>query len=188
MTVTINSICYDRRTIWNWTFSTGCTWGYPERGHECSPDGWVPAVCQRWQSAARIRSSGTQIRWSSGRVCFHSSALKKESRPNRMRPEMSNILPLTVVSVVLVWLLGRSAWWRPSTSARSVHWQVRIFSCNSFDSKESIEPSNPQTVLQEWRNMGAAAERLWENTVFKARKHFSFLFAHFSCHLPACSP
>lgn len=65
-------IFYDSRSICNGMHSTGCAWGDPERGRECSQDGWVPAVCQRWQSAARICSSGAQIRWSSGRVCFHS--------------------------------------------------------------------------------------------------------------------
>lgn len=45
---------------------------------------------------------------------------------------MRNILLLTFVSFVLVWLLGGSARGRPSTFARSVHWQVRILSCHSF--------------------------------------------------------
>lgn len=76
MTVAIIGICYDRRSIWNWMYSTGCAWGYPERGHGCSPDWWVLAVCQWWQSAARICSSGTQIRWSSGRVSPQSRAIK----------------------------------------------------------------------------------------------------------------
>lgn len=50
-----------------------------------------------------------------------------------MRLEMSRILLLTLVSLVLVWLLGRSAWWRTSTPARSVHRQVRIFLCSSSE-------------------------------------------------------
>lgn len=76
MTVTSIGTFYDRRSIWNITYSTGCGWGYPERGRECSPDGWVPAVRQWWQGAARMCSACTQIRRSPGRVCDHIWAIR----------------------------------------------------------------------------------------------------------------
>lgn len=119
---------YDRRSIWNVTYSTGCGWGYPERGRECSPDGWLPAVRQRWQGAARICSACTQIRRSSGTVCDHIWPSIRHKKMNSR--ELSNILVWTFVSFELVWLLGRSAWWWPRTFAWSVYRQVSLFLCN----------------------------------------------------------
>lgn len=128
MTVNRIGTFYDRRSIWNVTYSTGCGWGYPERGRECSPDGWVRAVRQRWQGAARICSACTQIRRSSGRVCDHIWPSIRHKKMNSR--ELSNILVWTFVSFELVWLLGRSAWWWPRTFAWSVYRQVSLFLCN----------------------------------------------------------